>query len=59
VQEGCGAVSDHFSGADLTFPGVGLCEWADCGGPERISDGFEFNDSHTWGRYQVSLRGIS
>lgn len=52
-------MSDHFSGADLTFPGVGLCEWADCGGPERISDGFEFNDSHTWGRYQVSLRGIS
>lgn len=22
VQEGCGAVNDHFRGADLTFPGV-------------------------------------
>ena len=59
VRADRGAVSGHFSSADLTFPGVGLCEWPDCRGPERIFDRFEFDDSHPWRRYQVSLRRIN
>lgn len=59
MQAGCVAMNGHFSSADLTFAGVGLCEWPDCSGPERIFDRLEFDDSHTRRRHQVSLRRIN
>ena len=46
------ALSNQLGSACLA--GVWLGEWADCGRPQRLSDGFEFHDSDPRRGHQVS-----